>query len=102
MKYYHFVNKDYVDRQKSDATYLTFSSLDELTQITKDYYGKSLFLSPEKDFQIKEVTILAWSKIFIPYANGYGDMIGFSIYPTADSCYCIGHTSGGWFVRQIY
>ncbi len=102
MKDMYFVSQNYVDKQKSSIIYLTFTTIDELTQLTKDYYGKSLILSPEQNININGVTIPAWTKMFLPFANGHGDMMGIALYPDASVCYSIGHTSGCWFARQIY
>lgn len=101
MKKYHFVNKDYVDKNFSKAISVNIKSEAELNKAVSENQGRMLFLVPENEIVINGITIYAWSHIFIPCASNY-DMTGIIIYPSVGDFWLIGHTAQkGWYINKI-
>lgn len=101
MKLYHFVNKDYVDKNFSKAISINIKSEAELNKAVSENQGRMLILILQNSITINGITIRAWSQIFIPNAT-VGDMSGIILYPYADSFWILGHTAqNGWHINKI-
>ena len=102
MKKYHFVNKDYVDKNFSKTISINIKSEAELNKAVSENQGRMLFLILQNSITINGITIRAWSQIFIPNAT-VGDMVGIIMYPYADSFWLLGHTAhDGWLINKVF
>lgn len=90
------VTKEYVDNNIMKK----FLDVDAIPDL-KPYYGRSIYITINKNVVINGITIPAWSSIYFPCISG-NDYIGIAAYPDASSCFILGHTVEGYYIHKLY
>ena len=94
--------KEYVDKNVSKPYSYNFKDASELNSVIAENEGRMLHLVNTNNITINNITIPAWSQIFVPSASS-GDMVGIIMYPYADSFWILGHTAkDGWLINKVF
>lgn len=93
--------KEYVDKNVSKSYSYNFKDASELNSVIAKNEGRMLHLVNTNNITINNITISAWSQIFVPSASS-GDMVAICIYPDDTFVAFLGHTTrDGWFIKKV-